>query len=122
MPGVIGSLISCIVTAFATEDLYGNKLSKSESIKIDSASFNYYNLSEYAHLFKWTPREVDKGNHKLINAMSDSKIKIVSLTVTEGGYFLDENGGVDLKHPDIIHDINNPNIPKTVFGVINMGI
>jgi mannitol 2-dehydrogenase len=61
---------------------------------------------------------VEKGNHKLINAMSDSKIKIVSLTVTEGGYFLDENGGFDLKHPDIIHDINNPDIPKTVFGVI----
>ena len=61
---------------------------------------------------------VEKGNHKLINAMSDSKIKIVSLTVTEGGYFLDENGGFDLKHPDIIHDINNPDIPKTVFGVM----
>lgn len=61
---------------------------------------------------------VEKDNQKLINAMSDSKIKIVSLTVTEGGYFLDENGGFDLKHPDIIHDINNPDIPKTVFGVI----
>ena len=61
---------------------------------------------------------VEKGNHKLINAMSDSKIKIVSLTVTEGGYFLDENGGFDLQHPDIIHDINNPNIPKTVFGIM----
>ena len=59
---------SVLLTA---EDLYGNKLSKSESIKIDSASFNYYNLSEYAHLFKWTPREVDKGNHKLIIKLTD---------------------------------------------------
>ena len=61
---------------------------------------------------------VEKNNQKLIIAMSDSNIRIVSLTVTEGGYFLDENGDFNLKHPDIIHDINNPNIPKTVFGVI----
>ena len=61
---------------------------------------------------------VEKNNQKLIIAMSDSNIRIVSLTVTEGGYFLDENGDFNIKHPDIIHDINNPDIPKTVFGVI----
>ena len=61
---------------------------------------------------------VEKNNQKLIIAMSDSNIRIVSLTVTEGGYFLDENGDFNLNHPDIIHDINNPDIPKTVFGVI----
>ena len=61
---------------------------------------------------------VEKNNQKLIIAMSDSNIRIVLLTVTEGGYFLDENGDFNLKHPDIIHDINNPDIPKTVFGVI----
>ena len=61
---------------------------------------------------------VERNNQKLIIAMSDSNIRIVSLTVTEGGYFLDKNGDFNLKHPDIIHDINNPDIPKTVFGVI----
>ena len=61
---------------------------------------------------------VERNNQKLIIAMSDSNIRIVSLTVTEGGYFLDENGDFNLKHPDISHDINNPDIPKTVFGVI----
>ena len=61
---------------------------------------------------------VERNNQKLIIAMSDSNIRIVSLTVTEGGYFLDENGDFNLKHPDIIHDINNPDTPKTVFGVI----
>ena len=59
-------------TAFLTaEDLYGKKLSSPESIKIDTASFKYYNLSEYAHLFKWTPRDVDKGNHELIIKLTD---------------------------------------------------
>ena len=59
-------------TAFITaEDLYGKKLSSPESIQIDSASFNYYNLSEYAHLFKWTPRDVDKGDHEFIIRITD---------------------------------------------------
>jgi hypothetical protein len=53
------------------EDMYGKKLSRPESIKIDSASFNYYNLSEYAHQFKWMPREVDKGNHELVIKLTD---------------------------------------------------
>ena len=62
---------------------------------------------------------VETNNLSLINAMSDSRIRIVSLTVTEGGYFLDgENGELDFTNPDIVNDINNPNSPKTVFGAI----
>ena len=62
---------------------------------------------------------VEKNNLSLINAMSDSRIRIVSLTVTEGGYFLDgENGKLDFINPDIVNDINNPNSPTTVFGAI----
>ena len=62
---------------------------------------------------------VEKKNLSLINAMSDSRIRIVSLTVTEGGYFLDgESGELDFINPDIINDINNPNSPTTVFGAI----
>ena len=61
---------------------------------------------------------VEKNNHKLITAISDPKIKIVSLTVTEGGYFLDENGKFNINDPSIVHDIKNPDTPQTVFGVI----
>ena len=62
---------------------------------------------------------VEKNNLSLINVMSDSRIRIVSLTVTEGGYFLDgENGELDFINPDIVNDINNPNSPTTVFGAI----
>ncbi len=53
------------------KDMYGKKLDKPESIIIDSASFNYYNLSEYAHLFKWKPREIDKGDHEIIIKLTD---------------------------------------------------
>ena len=49
---------------------------------------------------------VEKKNLSLINAMSDSRIRIVSLTVTEGGYFLDgESGELDFINPDIVNDI-----------------
>ena len=64
----IGLEYAAFITA---EDLYGKKLSSPESIQIDSASFNYYNLSEYAHLFKWTPRDVDKGDHEFIIRITD---------------------------------------------------
>jgi len=60
-------------TAFITaKDMNGKKLNTPESIIIDSASFNYYNLSQYAHLFKWTPRDVDKGNHEFIIKLIDN--------------------------------------------------
>ena len=44
-------------------------------------------------------------------------IKIVSMTVTEGGYYL-SNGHFDSQHPEIQHDIENPATPTTVFGMI----
>jgi len=64
----VGLEYAAFITA---EDLYGKKLSSPESIQIDSASFNYYNLSEYAHLFKWTPRDIDKGDHEFIIRITD---------------------------------------------------
>jgi hypothetical protein len=59
-------------TAFFTaKDMFGNKLSGPKSIIIDTATFNYYDFSEYTHLFKWTPREEDKGDHEIIIKLSD---------------------------------------------------
>ncbi|MBX2884810.1 MAG: mannitol dehydrogenase family protein, partial [Granulosicoccus sp.] len=47
------------------------------------------------------------------------EIRIVSLTVTEGGYFIDPaTKGFDATHPDIQHDAQNPGTPKTAFGAM----
>ena len=54
------------------EDMYGNKLNGTESITIDSATFNYYNFSKNTHLFKWTPREEDKGDHEITIKLTDN--------------------------------------------------
>ncbi len=62
---------------------------------------------------------VEAGNAALIAAMSDPTIKIVSLTVTEGGYYIDpKTGTFGPDHPDIRHDAANPSAPDTVFGAI----
>ncbi len=62
---------------------------------------------------------VATGNAPLIAAMSDRAIKIVSLTVTEGGYYIDpKTGTFGTDHPDIRHDAANPSAPDTVFGAI----
>lgn len=61
---------------------------------------------------------IEPGNASLVSAMSDPEIRIVALTVTEGGYFLDANGALDTNHPDILHDIANPAAPITAFGAM----
>ncbi len=59
------------------------------------------------------------GNGPLIAAMTDPAIRIVSLTVTEGGYYIDpKTGTFGPDHPDIRHDAANPASPDTVFGAI----
>ena len=56
-------------------------------------------------------------------ALADPAIRIVSLTVTEGGYFIDPaTGAFDPNHPAIAADAANPQAPKTVFGLILAGL
>ncbi len=62
---------------------------------------------------------VEETNTALIRQMSDPAIRIVSLTVTEGGYFIDPaTGGFDTEHPDIQHDAAHLHAPRTAFGAI----
>ena len=62
---------------------------------------------------------IEDGNAPLIQRMAQPDIRIVSLTVTESGYFVDPAvGGFDAGHQDIQHDAANPERPRTVFGAI----
>lgn len=62
---------------------------------------------------------IEEGNGPLINAMADPAIRIVALTVTEGGYYLDPaTKGFDAGHTDILHDAANPDHPRTAFGAM----
>ncbi|EEW25578.1 mannitol dehydrogenase family protein [Rhodobacter ferrooxidans] len=63
--------------------------------------------------------QVQPGNAALIAAMADPAIRIVSLTVTEGGYYIDPTTGTfSPEHPDIRRDAANPERPDTAFGAI----
>ncbi len=62
---------------------------------------------------------VEADNAALIAQMADPAIRIVSLTVTEGGYYMDPvTKGFDASHVDIQHDTANPDAPRTAFGAI----
>ena len=62
---------------------------------------------------------VEADNKSLIRQMSDAQIRIVSMTVTEGGYFLDP--ATKRFAPDAVdiqHDVQAPDRPRTAFGAI----
>ncbi|MGB1554447.1 MAG: mannitol dehydrogenase family protein, partial [Candidatus Puniceispirillaceae bacterium] len=62
---------------------------------------------------------VEADNHALINAMAEPDIRIVSLTITEGGYYQDPaTGKLDITHPDILYDAKHPARPRTAFGAM----
>ena len=61
---------------------------------------------------------VEPDNASLIAAMTRPEIRIVSLTVTEGGYFVDASGQFDASSPEIVADGANPTRPATAFGAI----
>ncbi|HMQ57927.1 MAG TPA: mannitol dehydrogenase family protein, partial [Rhizobiaceae bacterium] len=62
---------------------------------------------------------IEDGNGALIARMAQPDIRIVSLTVTEGGYYIDPaTKAFDAAHPDIVHDAANPDRPKTAFGAM----
>ena len=62
---------------------------------------------------------IEANNRALIAQMAKPEIKIVTLTVTEGGYYVDPvSKSFDSSHPDIVYDATHPEAPKTAFGVM----
>ena len=54
-----------------------------------------------------------------IDKMADADTKIVSLTITEGGYNFDaETGNFIFDNEAVQHDLTHPEKPKTVFGYV----
>ena len=55
----------------------------------------------------------------IYDALSDGKIRIVSLTITESGYYIDAaTGEFEADHPEMISDAKSPDTPASLFGVI----
>jgi fructuronate reductase len=61
------------------------------------------------------PRQRDE----LMALLRDPQVRIVSLTVTEKGYCYDaRTGGLDFQHPAIEHDLQHPDSPGSVPGLL----
>jgi len=59
----------------------------------------------------------------VIERLADPAIRIVSLTITEGGYYIDPaSQKFDPTHPDIVYDAAHIEAPKTTFGLILAGL
>lgn len=59
----------------------------------------------------------------VIAKLADPAIRIVSLTITEGGYYIDPASQTfDPGHPDIVYDVAHFDAPKTAFGLILAGL
>lgn len=53
--------------------------------------------------------------------LADPQVRLVMLTITEKGYCLADDG-VDLQHPDIVHDHAQPMAPRSAIGFIVAGL
>jgi len=61
---------------------------------------------------------IEVDNTLLVESLVQENIKIVSLTITEGGYYIDSYGKFNINDPEIQADIKDPNNPNTAFGIL----
>ena len=55
----------------------------------------------------------------VVAKLADPQTRIVSLTITEGGYnFHSVTGEFDAANPDVVHDLGAGGAPRTTFGLI----
>lgn len=59
----------------------------------------------------------------VVDALADPKCRIVTLTITEGGYYYIEGSGeFDTNHPTIQHDLQHPEQPIGVYGFLTAAL
>lgn len=59
----------------------------------------------------------------VIEKMASEQTRIITLTITEGGYNFDQTTGEFLPEtPSVLHDIKTPLQPKTIFGYLTQAI
>jgi mannitol 2-dehydrogenase len=62
---------------------------------------------------------VGEDGRAIVAALDNPGLRIVSLTITEGGYCIDPaTGAFNPEQPDIVHDARHLETPRGVFGVI----
>lgn len=77
---------------------------------------------------RWEPRVIGsildylyapEDHARVLGRLTDPDVRIVSLTITEGGYNIDHiTGDFDANNPAILADLDPDAIPQTVFGFV----
>ena len=69
--------------------------------------------------YVYAPAERETALEKI----ADPACRLLSLTITEGGYFIDEStGAFNDTHPDIQHDLEHPQKPSSSLGLIALAL
>src|SRR5690606_18847482 len=72
-----------------------------------------------ASMVDYVTISTEEGRKALMAYLTSSDTRIVSMTITEGGYYIDPASQLfDPAHPDILADAAHSDRPKTVFGLI----
>ena len=81
-------------------------------------SINVYRIGSLVELY-WGIEEQEK----ILDKIADKDIKIITLTITEGGYNISrQTGEFMLDNEQVAHDLNNPKRPQTAFGYVAEGL
>jgi fructuronate reductase len=56
--------------------------------------------------------------HAVLARLVDPGTKLITATITEKGYCLSPDGGLNANHPDIQHDLAHPGAPRTLVGYL----
>lgn len=59
---------------------------------------------------------------KIVAAIADPRIKMVTLTVSNKGYYLVHGNVLDRQNHDIVHDMGEPQTPRTIYWYLLRGI
>jgi fructuronate reductase len=63
-----------------------------------------------------------RDHAQLRDALASSATHAVTLTLSEKGYCLDGAGRLDFSHPDIVHDLSEPDAPRSAIGWLALGL
>ena len=112
--GIIAVSLNSEITfnKLANQDLVFNALSMSNSKK------RVQTISSISDFFV-----AKKEGQSVLDALSNEQIEIVSLTITEKGYYYNSSKKeLNFCHKNIIDDLQNPEKPKTAVGFLVAGL
>ncbi|MEX2126353.1 MAG: mannitol dehydrogenase family protein [Woeseia sp.] len=61
--------------------------------------------------------------HAVVRLLAEPHVRVVTLTITEKGYCLEPGSGeLALDHPDIRHDLEHPDVPRSAIAFLAAGL